>query len=79
MNSLYDLDTNEEIPCQHYKDALSVESVETVLNLNCPKVNHPISTESVTLQSELVVVVAVVSFCFVFKLPWIGKLQGLLS
>lgn len=45
----------------------TVDSVVRVLNLNSPKVNHPISTKSVTLQSELCFVV--VGFGFVFKLP----------
>lgn len=60
--------------------ALSIESVETMLNLNCLKVNYPISTENVTLQSELCFGGGGGGgFAFVFKLPWICKLQGLLS
>lgn len=57
--------------------ALSIESVETVLNLSSPEVKHPISTESVTLQSELCFVV--VDFGFGFKLLRMRNLQGLLS
>lgn len=41
---------------------------DIMLELRCPKVNHLMSTENVTLQSKLFGFLLFVVFCFCFKL-----------